>query len=133
MNAKRKEEEAEDDVLMRLLKDSMVVYKHLEDSLSSYKSQGMSIFGIQTTQMAHELNSMHLWRDDDDQYWSRYNSGNGGYERDLDIGIKPIQQRWPRLSVQPNPIYKWIPCQLGRDALRQFIKVNAVRCHPVKS
>ena len=42
-------------------------------------------------------------------------------------------QRWPRLSVQPNPIYKWIPCQLGRDALRQFIKVNAVRCHPVKS
>ena len=42
-------------------------------------------------------------------------------------------ERWPRLSVQPNPIYKWIPCQLGRDALRQFIKVNAVRCHPVKS
>ncbi len=42
-------------------------------------------------------------------------------------------ERWPRKSVQPNPIYKWIPCQLGRDALRQFIKVNAVRCHPVKS
>ena len=47
--------------------------------------------------------------------------------------IKYEEERWPRLSVQPNPIYKWIPCQLGRDALRQFIKVNAVRCHPVKS
>jgi len=44
-----------------------------------------------------------------------------------------MKERWPQLSVQPNPIYKWIPCQLGRDALRQFIKVNAVRCHPVKS
>jgi len=84
-------EEADDDVLMRLIKDSMVVYKHLEDSLTSFKSNGMSIFGIQSTTMAHELNNMHLWRDDDDQCWSRYNSGNGGYERDLDIGIKPIQ------------------------------------------
>jgi hypothetical protein len=51
----------------------------------------MSIFGIQSTQMAQELNNMHHWRDDDDQYWSRFNSGNGGYERDLDIGIKPNQ------------------------------------------
>ena len=84
-------EEAEDDVLMRLLKDSMAVYKHLEDSLTSYKSHGMSIFGIQPTQMAPELNNMHHWRDDDDQFWSRYNSGNGGYERDLDIGVKNTQ------------------------------------------
>ena len=84
-------EEADDDALMRLINDSMTVYKHLEDSLTSFKSNGMSIVGIQSTQMAHELNNMHLWRDDDDQYWSRYNSGNGGYERDLDIGIKPIQ------------------------------------------
>ena len=84
-------EEAEDDVLMRLLKDSMAVYKHLEDSLTSYKSHGMSIFGIQPTQMTHELNNMHHWREDDDQFWSRYNSGNGGYERDLDIGVKNSQ------------------------------------------
>ena len=54
--------------------------------------------------------------------------------RMVNIGSTKLKtQRWPQLSVQPNPIYKWIPCQLGRDALRQFIKVNAVWCHPVKS
>ena len=28
---------------------------------------------------------------------------------ELFILYKVVKQRWPRLSVQPNPIYKWIP------------------------
>ena len=81
-----------DDEKKRFLKDVLAVYKFVKPNLQSTKHTGMSIKGIQPTQMAIELCNIHRHEDDDDRYWERYNAKkSSSYFKDEDMAIKPYQ------------------------------------------
>jgi len=84
-------EELEDDLLMRLVKDSESVYSHVRHSLAESNDDGMSSKCFQVTAMAREL-ANSAWSDEEEVFWSRYNSNrNSSWWKDEDFAIKPNQ------------------------------------------
>ena len=85
-------EELEDDVLIRLLKDTKAVYDKLLDDLTGYNNNGVSTHCFQVTRLATELMYLHDRKDDGEQFWSRYNSRkDSGYWKDEDLPVKAVQ------------------------------------------
>ena len=82
-----------DDEKKRFLKDVLAVHTFVKPNLQSTKHNGMSIKGIQPTQMAIELCNIHRHEDDDDdRYWERYNAKkSSSYFKDEDMAIKAHQ------------------------------------------
>ena len=85
-------EELEEDVLIRLLKDTKAVYDKLLEGMTSDDDNGVSIHCIQVGRLATELRYLHQGKDDGEQFWSWYNGRrNSGYWKDEDMPVKPMQ------------------------------------------
>jgi hypothetical protein len=76
----------------RFLQSVVAVHESVRSTLQPNKHHGMSIRGIQPTQMAIELCNVHRNEDDDDRYWERYNAAKSSdYSKDEDMAIKAHQ------------------------------------------
>ena len=85
-------DELEDDVLIRLLKDTKTVYDKLLVSMTGYNDSGVSTHCIQVGRLATELRYLYEGRDDEEQFWTRYNSRkDSGFWKEEDMPVKPMQ------------------------------------------